>query len=142
MALFSIDASLLIAAGASFVTGLLGYIIIRLWIRPVARYTLTKRKLGRELSLYRVQINPADGNGKKNRLNRNHARLKAARKLAMALDACYSKEIPYWYRLLVDSRQESPAEALGQLTSLSKIKDGQQIQNRIEKVRQALRLKL
>lgn len=141
MTLMGIDASLLIAAGASFIAGLLGYTIIRLWIKPVARYTLTKRKLGRELSLYMLKVNETDGNERKIRLNRNDARLHAARKHTMALDACYTKQIPYWYRLLLDSRRESPAEALGLLTNLSKIKDRQQIKTRIDKVRHALRLR-
>ena len=141
MTFMGIDASLLIAVGASFTAGLLGYIIVRLWIKPVARYAITKRKLGRELSSYMVKVNPTEGSEKKNQPNRNDARLKVARKHSMALDACYTKEIPYWYRLLLDSRQESPAEALGLLTNLSKIKDRRQIENRIAKVRLTLRLK-
>ncbi len=46
------DLSLLIAAGASFVVGLLGYIIVRFWIKPIVRYTSTKRKLNHELTRY------------------------------------------------------------------------------------------
>ena len=51
------DSSLLIAAGASFIAGLLGYIIARLWIRPIVRYHITKRKLDHVLTRYLAQMN-------------------------------------------------------------------------------------
>jgi hypothetical protein len=55
------DSSLLIAAGASFIAGLLGYIIARLWIKPIARYHITKRKLDQELTQYLAQMNETAG---------------------------------------------------------------------------------
>ena len=64
----------------------------------------------------------------------------AAKQHAAALADCYAKEIPYWYRLLLDNRQESPAEALGLLTNLARIKDKQQRISRIDRARRAMRL--
>jgi len=58
----------------------------------------------------------------------------------MNLASCYSEEIPYWYRLLLDSRGESPTEALGLLTNLSKIRDSKQIKDRIDRVRKKMGL--
>jgi hypothetical protein len=45
----------------------------------------------------------------------------------MDLVSCYDAEIPYWYRLLLDSRQESPTEASGLLTNLSKLRIGNKL---------------
>lgn len=42
------DASLLVAAGASFAAGALGYIIARTWIKPIVRYSMTKRRIDHE----------------------------------------------------------------------------------------------
>jgi hypothetical protein len=141
--IMGIDTSLLIAAGASFMAGLIGYIIARLWIVPILRYTAARRRLDRDLRRYQTQVSqqlsPA--------ANHRHQRHKAddvalsARRHAMQLVSCYTKEIPYWYRLLLDSRQESPSEASGLLTNISKMKDGQQIIDRILKARRAIGLK-
>jgi hypothetical protein len=139
--LVDIDSSLLIAAGASFVAGLLGYTIVRMWVRPVLRYTMGKRRLERELTRYQAHINSADRHSKSVRPKPDAAALKAARKQAMQLVTCYNKEIPYWYRLLLDSRQESPAEASGLLTNLSKIRGREAIDARMAKVRQSMRLR-
>ena len=136
-----IDSSLLIAAGASFVAGLLGYTIVRLWIRPMLRYTMGKRRLEHELVRYQAHIHSADRHSGSARTKQDSAALKGARKQAMELVNCYNKEIPYWYRLLLDSRQESPAKASGLLTNMSKINGRKAIDARIAKVRESMRLR-
>ena len=132
------DSSLLIAAGASFVAGLLGYIIVRFWIKPIVRYTSTKRKLNHELTRYLAQMSETAGSDKKKAQNRGKPTLRNARKYTMTLASCYGEEIPYWYRLLLDSRGESPTEALGLLTNLSKIRDHEQIKDRIDRARKKM----
>jgi hypothetical protein len=138
-----IDTSLLVAAAASFIAGLLGYIIARLWILPILRYAMTRRKLDRELKRYQTLV-------RQHALPETSARRKpkawddialSARRHAMKLVSGYTKEIPYWYRLLLDSRQESPSEALALLTNISKVNAEEQITNRIQKARHAMRLK-
>lgn len=135
------DTSLLVAAGASFFAGLLGYIIARLWIKPIAGYTITKRKLDRELNRYLAKINetcqPGDNRERQKKLEKT---LRKARIHAMALVAGYHSDIPYWYRLLLDSRNESPMEASGRLTNLSKIHDQETVKRRINRAKKALRL--
>jgi hypothetical protein len=136
------DSSLLIAAGASFIAGLLGYIIARLWIMPIARYHITKRKLDDALNQYRLQIDRAVGPGEKSEKQKSDDTiLRNARMQAMRLVSCRDGEIPYWYRLLLDSRRESPTEASELLTNLSKIHDRNQVVRRIERARKALGLK-
>lgn len=135
------DSSLLIAAGASFIAGLLGYIIAMLWIKPIARYHITKRKLGHALTQCLVKMNATAGSGEKSDKGRPVDILfKNARKQAMGLVSCYDGEIPYWYRLLLDSRRESPTEVSGLLTNLSKIRDREQVIRRIKRAQKTLGL--
>lgn len=128
------DSSLLIAAGASFIAGLLGYIIARLWIKPIVRYNITKRKLDQALTRYIAIIKDVAGTENQEKPNRDDTTLRMARKHAIDLVSCYGADIPYWYRLLLDSRKESPAEASGLLTNLQKIRDQEQVRSRIDRV--------
>ena len=90
------DSPLLIAAGASFIAGLLGYIIARLWIKPIVRYNVTKRKLDHELVQYLALMKATVEPDKKlKKQNRGEAMLKTARKHAMDLVSCYGADIPY-----------------------------------------------
>lgn len=135
------DSSLLIAAVASFVAGLLGYIIARLWIKPIVRYNITKRKLDHELTRYLAQMNESAEPDKRVAQHRGDAMLRTARRHAVDLVSCFNAEIPYWYRLLLDSRKESPTDASGLLTNLSKMRNREQVKNRIELTRQTIGLK-
>ena len=136
------DSSILIAAGASFIAGLTGYIIARLWVKPMVQYNITKRKIGRSLSQCGILLEVlGDGQGRVQWKSGEDASLKKARRHAMDLATCYNEKIPYWYRLFLDSRGESPAEASGLLTNLNKMTDVRQIQDRIDGVREKLRLK-
>ena len=136
------DTSLLVAAGASFVAGLLGYIIARLWIKPIVHYTATKRKLDRELNRYLATIDKTDGTKNKPNAHGHKAPpLKTARKCAMDMVSCYDADIPYWYRLLLDSRNESPSKASGLLTNISRIRDPEMVKQRIGSARKAMGLK-
>lgn len=136
------DSPLLIAAGASFIAGLLGYIIARLWIKPIVRYNITKRKLDHELIQYLALMNATGEPDKKpEKQKRGDAMLRTARKHSMDLVSCYGADIPYWYRLLLDSRKESPTEASGLLTNLSKVRDREQVSHRINRARKIMGLK-
>ncbi|BBO66983.1 hypothetical protein DSCA_09130 [Desulfosarcina alkanivorans] len=133
------DTSLLVAAGASFLAGLLGYIIARLWIKPVARYIATRRKLDRELVRYQAAMATAGGPENRNAPSKKGDTLRKARKHAMDLVSCYGSDIPYWYRLLLDSRSESPDKASGLLANLSRIRDTETVKTRIDSARKAIR---
>ncbi len=136
------DSALLIAAGASFVAGLLGYVIVRLWIKPIVGYNFNRRKLDHELTRYVAQMNEAVGPDETpEQQKRGEEVLKKARKYAMDLVSCYGADIPYWYRLLLDSRQESPIQASALLANLSKIRNQEQVRNRIENARKIMGLK-
>lgn len=135
------DSGLLIAAGASFVAGLLATIIAKLWIKPIARFSMTKRNLDSALTEYLAQMNATAAEPEQLKKNKQaDVTLRSARKHAMDLASCYQADIPYWYRLLLDSRQASPSEALGFLTNLDKIRDLQQVRKRIHNAREAIGL--
>lgn len=137
--MFSLDPSLIIAAGASFVAGVMGYIIARLWVKPIVRYNITKRRLDVELTRCLDLMNDTpDGAGPVPDASGGAQPLREARKLAMELQSCYSNGIPYWYRLLLESRQESPVQVSGRLTNLNKIPDLQTRRERIQSVRKEL----
>ncbi|HSO18456.1 MAG TPA: hypothetical protein VLT88_03300, partial [Desulfosarcina sp.] len=120
--------------------GIAGYIVARMWIRPIFRYNLLKRRLDHELGVYLALTGHPPGSRSEGAENRG-APLRRARKHAMDLVGCYSNGIPYWYRLLLDSRGESPLQASGMLTNLAKIQNREQIEHRIDQARQYMRLR-
>ena len=135
-----IDTSVLFAAGASFIAGLMGYLIVRLWIKPIVGYQVAKRKLDRELTEYLHVLDTADPSAHgKTQDSADQALVRRARRHAMRLIDCYEKEIPYWYRLLLDSRSEAPPKVAGLLTNLLKINDLQQRRRRVQHARKVIR---
>lgn len=138
-----LDPSLLVAAGASFIAGVMGYIIVKMWIKPIVGYQLTKRRLADDLTRYEAhtQAPAADASRGGKTPSPGHGSLRDARRQAMKLVAYYNEEIPYWFRLFLDSRQESPAEAAGRLTHLTKLRNPQERLARIAAVRKDLRLR-
>ena len=133
------DSTLLIAAGFSFVLGLLGYFIVRFWIKPIGRYTAARRKLNHELTRY-LEIMETTGTAGKKALKRN-TELKNARRHSMVLASCYREDIPYWYKLMLDSRGESPVDALNLITNLARIRDAEQRKDHIGQARKKLGIK-
>ena len=134
------DASLLIAAAASFMVGLLGYMIARLWIKPIVGYQMTKRKLNRELTRYLDHLAANEQTSHPHRSSKAQAFLKQARRQAMDLETRFTADIPAWYRLMLLSRGQSPEKALALLGPISKLKDGQQIAARVDEARKTVGL--
>ena len=132
------DSSLLIAVGASFMVGLLGYIIARMWIKPIVGYQLTRRKLARELTRFLEQIESVEQAGASGPGPQARSYLKEARRHAMNLDARYNADLPAWYRLLLASRNQSPERVLALLAPLSRSKNDQQIAARVNEVRKTM----
>ena len=138
--LFNLDPTLLIAAGASFMAGLLGYGIAKLWIKPILGYNIEKRRLNREISRYLRRLETARESRASASAPDALEILKAMRKSATNLAARNSTELPAWYRIFLVSRQESPEKAMKLLAPLAKIKDHHQIRERVDQARKALRL--
>ncbi|MFW6242445.1 MAG: hypothetical protein ACOC98_17830, partial [Thermodesulfobacteriota bacterium] len=95
------DSPYLLAAGASFLAGMFGYVIVRFWAMPIARYRRAKAMTQDALDA----LLAADG-------KREMAEAKkACRVAADRLSELYSVDLPPWYRMVLDQRGESPVQA-------------------------------
>lgn len=108
--------------------------------QTIVRYNITKRKLDHALKEYGSALDEAAAIGSKQPAATDNS-LRTARQHGMELVSCYTADLPHWYRLLLESRKESPADASGLLTNLSKIRDRGQLDHRIAEVRNRLGLK-
>lgn len=124
-----------LAAGASFVLGASGYIIIQFWIRPIRRYRSLKHQVVSEL-----ECDPSGSPESKampSSRDRN-AFAKTLRSRSVALSDAYSYDLPHWYRMVLDNRGESPIEASKTLMRLANTKDPIQIQKRRKEICESL----
>ncbi len=122
------DSSYLVAAGASFLAGIFGYIIVRFWALPIIRYRRAKAQAEDALT----QLLAADGKSEM------AAAKKACRVAADRLSELYSADLPPWYRMVLDQRSESPVQAATDLMTLSNTKDPDQQIVLTEAIRKSL----
>jgi hypothetical protein len=107
------DSPYLIAAGASFLAGMFGYIILRFWAMPIGRYRRTKAQAEDALTA----VLAADG-----KTEMADAK-KACRVAADRLSELYTVDLPPWYRMVLDQRGETPVQAAKELMTLSNTRD-------------------
>lgn len=104
-----------VAALGSFLLGAMGYVIVMFWIRPISRYKKTRKKISTDISQCRSLLSQSiDIKG-----NTIKQQLKSLRKNCSDLVYIYNDDIPNWYRLMLTSRKESPADASGPAMKLS-----------------------
>lgn len=128
----------LLGAGLGFAIGVLGYIIVRYWIRPAARYGRLKGRAADAVKGHLAILEGGlPGSGEKARINESKKRL---RRLASELTDVYHQELPHWYRIRLRARQEDVPSAAGGLMKLSGIRDPAQAKKRAGKIRRILRL--
>jgi hypothetical protein len=129
---------LLIPSLASFILGVVGYIMVRMWFIPIWRYAKIKRHLAGQLQRYAETV---ERSAEVHRREGERGRLTLSlRRQADAMVTCYQYELPYWYRLMIASRGETPVEAAKPLMGLSNIKDAEHARRRIAEIREQLRL--
>lgn len=97
---------LFLASAISFFLGSFGYILVRLWLRPVIRYGRAKRQI--QLELTRLDATDTATGFAKN-----------MRRHADTLTSVYHGDLPYWYRLLLEKREEDPIQAATLLMKLA-----------------------
>jgi uncharacterized membrane protein len=115
---------LLIAMGLSFLVSSFGYIIFRLWLGPILRYTNTKRKIRANLTPEKMT---------KDRAGR-------VRHLADTLTSVYHNALPYWYRLLLTRREEDPIRAATFLMKLANTRDPDHAARQTDEIQRCLKL--
>lgn len=123
---------LIFAAGVSFVAGAIGYIIVRFWIIPIARYNKIKRQIAAALP------GPATDSASEKGGN---ASPKSLRRHAGRLNDMYYDQMPHWYKMVLANRGESPEEAVKHLNTLAGIRKKAHADRRIEQIRSCLKLK-
>ncbi len=116
-----------LASLISFVVGALGYIIIQFWIRPILKFRKIKKKIIALLNTFNPTTN-SESQG------RNTDRSKILRQYSIELSDCYNIDLPYWYKLRLDSRKESPVEASRHLMSLANITRHKDAEKHIDKI--------
>lgn len=127
---------LVMAAVASFILGVTGYIIVQFWMRPIWRYVKLKRHIQRSLEGYLTDPSANQAadlviSGDTRLLHRLHA---------TQLHEAWYEDVPHWYKILLQSRQETPLKAAEHLMNLSNIKRAAHARTRVEQISDCLKL--
>lgn len=123
----------------SFISGALGYIIVRFWIIPITRYRRTREALLSELKRFDRKL--SHGHSTDQRLpGKKH--LKDIRQLNKRLVEIHTLEVPHWYRLLLMTRGESPESASAAIEHLQSISDVSEARQRLDEIGRHLRAAL
>ncbi len=128
--------SMLVAAAISFLAGMLGYIIARFWVRPIGQYKRQKNSLKSELDHFEFLLNRHDLQTWKQTSATD--RLKLARKATNQMVEVYTSELPYWYKLVLGRRGETPLKATAPILALANIRHPEHARIRLQQVRKAL----
>jgi len=127
-----------IVAFISFLLGVFGYIITQFWIRPILRYRKIKHRIASDLKWYLE----AQKHEIKDKIVHEQIRARAEiiRVHSTELTDCFSYDLPHWYKLLLESRHESPIDASKHLLALANIRNSEHADRRLEKITNSLNL--
>lgn len=131
--------SIYIAALISFILGLLGYIIIRFWILPIGRYSRIKRRLASDIGalLDMLQSERPQNNEGAHIQDRGVS----VRRHCSDLISIYQNELPYWYRLYLESKKERPLEASKFSMRLANTRKQEHALRQVNEIKRLLRIK-
>jgi hypothetical protein len=128
-----------VAALISFIAGLLGYIIIRFWILPICRYLKIKSRLAADIGVLLDMLQsdrPQNNEG---------ARIKdrgvSVRRHCSDLISIYQNDLPYWYRLYLESKKEQPLEAAKFSMRLANTRKPEHALRQANEIKRLLRIK-
>jgi len=128
-----------VAAFFSFVFGLLGYIVVRFWILPIGRYIRVKDRFASDLrTLLDMLQNEQPYHTENSQIQDRRASL---RRYSSDLVSIYQKELPYWYRLYLESKKEQPLEAAEFSMRLSNTRKLEHAFRQADEIKGFLRLK-
>ena len=129
---------MMIGIGASFFIGSFGYIIVQFWVRPIFKYRKLKKLIILDVTGYINSIPPESESGGIHDQNKDG--IGKMRRHSSDLTQCVNDVLPHWYKLLLNSRGEIPEDASKHLMILSNTYKYDHAQNRIEKIRRALKI--
>ena len=128
-----------VAAFISFVIGLFGYIVVRFWMLPIGRYIRVKSRLASD---FRVLLDILQAEQTRNTENSQiQDRQVSLRRYSSDLVAIYQNELPYWYRLYLESKKEQPLEAAESSMRLSNTRKLEHAFRQADEIKGFLRLK-
>jgi len=128
-----------IAALISFIVGLFGYIIIRFWILPINRYLKIKDRLSSDMNALLDMLRAEQPQN--NEAAKIQARRVSVRRHCSNLVSIYQNDLPYWYRLYLESKKEQPLEAAKFSMRLANTRKQEHALRQVTKVKQLLRIK-
>jgi hypothetical protein len=123
----------------SFISGSFGYIILQFWIRPILGYRKIKNKVALTIKYYYKSKDDKDIGEKIKSQMKEWS--KANRQNSVELSASYNENLPNWYKMLLDSRGESPIDASRHLMVLSNIRNYDHAEKHIEGIKKYLKIK-
>ena len=131
--------SIYVAAFISFVIGLFGYIVVRFWILPIGRYIRVKSRFASDL---RALLDMLQAEQPRNTENSQiQDRQVSLHRYSSDLVAIYQNELPYWYRLYLESKKEQPLEAVKSSMRLSNNRKLEHAFRQADEIKGFLRLK-
>ena len=128
-----------VVAIISFISGSFGYIILQFWIRPILGYKKIKNKVALTIKYYYKSKNNKDTGEKIKSQMKEWS--KANRQNSVKLSASYNENLPNWYKMLLDSRGESPIDASKYLMILSNTRNYDHAEKHIEGIKNYLKIK-
>jgi len=128
-----------IAAFISFVVGLFGYIVVRFWILPIGRYIQVKGRYASDLRTLLDMLQTEQPYKTEN--SQIHDRRVSLRRNSSELVSIYQNELPYWYRLYLESKKEQPLEAAESSMRLSNTRKLEHVFRQADEIKGFLRLK-
>lgn len=131
---------IILGAGASFLAGAAGYVIVRYWVNPIRSYGRVKADLAKALN-YLGDLcpeNPSAVTDLKSKPVRRQ--MKLVRQTGNALLDCYQIDLPVWYRLKLRSAGQDPESAVPPLLGLHQLPTAGQVAERMATARRQLQL--
>jgi len=128
-----------VAALLSFIAGLLGYIIIRYWILPIGRYLKIKGRLASDIGALLDILQ--DDQPENNQGARIKDRGVSVRRHCSDLVSIYQNDLPYWYRLNLESKKEKPLEAAKFSMRLANTRQPEHALQQVNEIKRLLRIK-
>ncbi|MGD2030340.1 MAG: hypothetical protein PVG86_10440 [Desulfobacterales bacterium] len=129
-----------IASLISFIVGLLSYIIIRFWILPIGRYLRIKGQLASDIEALLDMLQAE--RSRNNETSQIQNRGVSVRRHSSELISIYQNELPYWYRLYLESKKEQPLEASKFSMRLANTRNQEHALRQANEIKRLLRLKL
>lgn len=128
-----------VAVFISFVIGLMGYFVVRFWILPIGRYIQVKGRFASDLGTLLDMLQVEQPCKTENPQKQN--RQVSLRRHASDLVSVYQNELPYWYRLYLESKKEHPLEASESTMRLSNTRKLEHAIRQADEIKGFLRLK-